>query len=399
MQSSHINFTRSLTIWLVLLTIVVSFGKPTFAAVTQRQQARANAALLRLWEREGSVQAPKVTVAQVKAALARGANVNTKDKDGATALMCAVASGQIECASFLMSKGANINIKDNDGDIALMFAAMSGNANSVKFLMSNGADVNARDNSGNTALLDACEAQGNTLDCIKILVARGADVNVKSKGGETALMEATASHLGIVAFLKNKDATFFGDAPITVPPPFAKSNPNSVLFALWFDKHNQYDGDQAATINVAQVKKALDAGADVNAQDKDGWTSLIVAAWAGNIDCVKYLVSKGADLEAKRKDGRTALLIAEVNLDCVRYLVSKGANMNAPDWRGYTLLLSAVHDACAAGTGVGSMLDCAKFLISKGADVNAKACNGDTALSLAQGHPGIIAILKAAGAK
>ncbi len=47
--------------------------------------------------------------------------------------------------------------------------------------------------------------------------------------------------------------------------------------------------------NLARVKKALAAGADVNDEDEDGHTPLMAAAWRGDLKIVQLLVAAGAD--------------------------------------------------------------------------------------------------------
>ncbi|PVH76897.1 ankyrin, partial [Cadophora sp. DSE1049] len=42
----------------------------------------------------------------------------------------------------------------------------------------------------------------------------------------------------------------------------------------------------------------LEAGADIDAVDEDGWTALHVAADCGHIDVLMLLVNDGADLNA-----------------------------------------------------------------------------------------------------
>lgn len=44
------------------------------------------------------------------------------------------------------------------------------------------------------------------------------------------------------------------------------------------------------------VKFLVEHGADINAQDNEGWTPLHAAACCGNLAIVKYLCQKGADL-------------------------------------------------------------------------------------------------------
>ena len=57
---------------------------------------------------------------------------------------------------------------------------------------------------------------------------------------------------------------------------------------------------------------ALDAGADVNAGDEDGWTALHRAASNGHTHVVKLLVLRGANVDARTiggEQGRTAALL------------------------------------------------------------------------------------------
>ena len=59
------------------------------------------------------------------------------------------------------------------------------------------------------------------------------------------------------------------------------------------------------------VKLLLKYGADINARDKDGWTSLHWGAKNGNIDMLKLLITNGADIKAKNKKGCIPLQVAK----------------------------------------------------------------------------------------
>lgn len=52
------------------------------------------------------------------------------------------------------------------------------------------------------------------------------------------------------------------------------------------------------------VKALVEAGANVNAQDKDGYTPLHNAAHFCNKELVKYLVANGADIRVLNADGK-----------------------------------------------------------------------------------------------
>lgn len=93
--------------------------------------------------------------------------------------------------------------------------------------------------------------------------------------------------------------------------------------------------------NITLVKDFLDAGADVNAKDEEGYTVLMMAAKNGaherekliaQYKIVQLLVDKGADVNAKQKDGHTALKYAR-RWDCaqvIKILKQHGAESGAP---------------------------------------------------------------------
>jgi hypothetical protein len=68
----------------------------------------------------------------------------------------------------------------------------------------------------------------------------------------------------------------------------------------------------------------IDHGANINAQDDDGYTPLIVACYKGLADIAQLLIEKGADVNAKDHEGLTALRLAE-NDDLKQLLQAHGA--------------------------------------------------------------------------
>ncbi|KAL5502350.1 hypothetical protein EMCRGX_G009105 [Ephydatia muelleri] len=53
---------------------------------------------------------------------------------------------------------------------------------------------------------------------------------------------------------------------------------------------------------VECVKILLDRGAEINVQEEDGWTALMVASWEGQVECVKMLLDRGAEVNMPKKD-------------------------------------------------------------------------------------------------
>ena len=148
-------------------------------------------------------------------ALAAGADVNTRDDKGWTALMHAADKGYVLLVELLLAGGADPNIHRPDGVTALFMAAMRGHSEIVTALVAVGADpakaisdetdVNARDAKGWTALMRMAD-KGSVL-LVEPLLAAGADPNLRLADGATALFIAVVrGHTEIVTALMEAGA-------------------------------------------------------------------------------------------------------------------------------------------------------------------------------------------------
>ena len=89
----------------------------------------------------------------VKKLLARGANPDSRDDIGQTALMGAARNGHVQTVIVLLEAGAEVNVKLHATNwTALLLAAFYGHAKVVKALLAHGADPKVRDSEGKTAL-------------------------------------------------------------------------------------------------------------------------------------------------------------------------------------------------------------------------------------------------------
>lgn len=83
---------------------------------------------------------------------------------GYTALTRCTLQHQFDTSFRLISRGANLNSQNKDGKTALVFAVMDDNLEAVKFLLEKGADPHIEDHQG----LDACDyAKGGALEEIR----------------------------------------------------------------------------------------------------------------------------------------------------------------------------------------------------------------------------------------
>lgn len=127
---------------------------------------------------------------EVKKFIGSGFDVNTKDKNGRTALHVAVEHENLEIIRFLLERGAKVNVRSKDDRTPLLMIDEIESEDEilveiVKLLVAKGANVNVQDKSGNTALMSACEEE--SLEAVRILLEAGANPNLKDEDGETAI--------------------------------------------------------------------------------------------------------------------------------------------------------------------------------------------------------------------
>ncbi|KAK4220966.1 hypothetical protein QBC38DRAFT_550337 [Podospora fimiseda] len=86
---------------------------------------------------------------------------------------------------------------------------------------------------------------------------------------------------------------------------------------------------QDGRLAIAQL--LVDRGADVNAQEKDGWTALMRASSNGHEAVAQLLVDRGADVNAQDNNGWTALMRASSNgHEAVAALICRVNNFDRP---------------------------------------------------------------------
>jgi uncharacterized protein len=153
--------------------------------------------------------------------------------------------------------------------------------------------------------------------------------------------------------------------------------------------------------NLDKIRALIDQGADVNAKNKFGDTSLIIATRTGSNETVKLLLEKGADVHIRSTNTTnvvdsvnswTPLIFAaqrrhnnqpepiRQNIDIINALLAKGADLDARTNDGKTALFLCARD----GNTV-----IAKYLMDQGANVNVK-------LSTTDGYDGYTPLLYAA---
>src|SRR2546425_378857 len=124
-----------------------------------------------------------VSIAIVATTLAYAAKNDSALNDE---LFRAIRANDSAAVEALLRRGAQVNSKDEDGATPLMHASINGDPGLVKVLLEKGADPNARNKAGATALLWSV----HDVRKVRLLVGKGANVNARSEGGKTPLLLA-----------------------------------------------------------------------------------------------------------------------------------------------------------------------------------------------------------------
>ncbi len=188
-------------------------------------------------------------------------NVNIYNKDRKTPLHFAAREGHQECLELLIRKGGDVNAKDEDDRTPLYSAALSGSVDCLEVLLANGADVNARDNKQNTPLhiigISPKVSKAKKGRCAEMLINAGADIDAKGAKDFTPLHFAAA--YGNVDCL---EVLLANAADVNV----RTSQLNTPLHIIGISEN----GSNAEKERCVEI--LINAGADINAEDKDGET-------------------------------------------------------------------------------------------------------------------------------
>jgi ankyrin repeat protein len=296
------------------------------------------------------------------ALLDAGVDVNQKKGgDHVSALLTATVNGHFDLATLLLERGADPNLVAENGvgplyaAINLMWAPRAGYPQPrahlnqrvgyleyMQKLLEKGADPNARVNkkvwysnynfdqsgveeTGSTAFWRAAYAAD--VDAMKLLMSFGADP--------------------LIPTAKPPERGEFGDAgqrvinDVSGVPPVPVGGPGipSLLASTGVGYGEGFAGNShryAPGGLLAGVKFLVEeAGADVNARDHEGNSTLHHAASRGDVEMLKYLVSKGADPLVVNREGQTTVDMANGPVqrtqpwpEAIKFLESLGAKNN-----------------------------------------------------------------------
>ncbi|XP_011053709.1 PREDICTED: protein phosphatase 1 regulatory subunit 12A isoform X6 [Acromyrmex echinatior] len=217
--------------------------------------------------------------------LQRGADINTGNVDGLTALHQACIDDDLDMVEFLVEQGADINRGDNEGWTPLHATASCGFISIAKYLIEQGCNLAAVNNDGELAL-DIAESDEMEDMLQQHINKAGIDCDqARSEEERSMLNDAKAWRSGA----PGKDSM----------------HPRSGATALHVAAAKGY-------IKVMHI--LLQARCNVDTQDFDGWTPLHGAAHWGQLEACKLLVENGCDMDMKNYADQTAFDIADADI-------------------------------------------------------------------------------------
>ena len=190
----------------------------------------------------------------------------------------------------------------------LQTAASFGLANIVLRLINHRADIKAEDEDGRTALHRAAENGHN--ETVLILVEHGAEVNTKeAKYGQTPLhLAALNGHKAVAqTLLENGAKANLKDSDEWMAIHVAAWIGNEEVVRVLLKKIDANETGKIDDNETGEINKNETGKFDVNARGKDKLTALHCAAAQGHQPMVQLLIREGANVDAEDMDGWTPL--------------------------------------------------------------------------------------------
>nr|XP_008266799.1 protein phosphatase 1 regulatory subunit 12B isoform X7 [Oryctolagus cuniculus] len=222
---------------------------------------------------------------EVKKLLARGADINTVNVDGLTALHQACIDENLDMVKFLVENRANVNQQDNEGWTPLHAAASCGYLNIAEYFINHGASVGVVNSEGEVPS-DLAEEPAMKDLLLEQVKKQGVDLEQSRKEEEQQMLQDARQWLNSGKIEDVRQA-------------------RSGATALHV----------AAAKGYAEVLRLLiQAGCELNVQDYDGWTPLHAAAHWGVKEACSILAEALCDMDIRNKLGQTPFDVADEGL-------------------------------------------------------------------------------------
>jgi ankyrin repeat protein len=265
----------------------------------------------------------KRNIESVRKLIVAGADVNYVTTNNDTPLIVASRNGYTDIGVLLIGAGANYNYS-SDGETPLTVAANYDKPEFVILLLEQpDIELDHQDNEGFTALWYA--VRHNSVDIIDLLIGSGANPNLPLEDPPIfRILEHTLDIPSLRALLES-------------PTIDLEATNRQGRTALQSMIHPYAHGKEEA------VQLLLEAGADPNVTTESGVTLLMEAAYVYG-EIIHILVDYAADVNAQNALGQTALMYGVSRSSLSALLGVPSIDLDIQDRNGWTALMLAVSD-------------------------------------------------------
>ena len=278
-----------------------------------------------------------------------GANVNAqRTDDKVTPLILSASWNNFMAVYLLLDHEADANIARADGNSPLHIAVSNGFFHITKLLNKKRSNVNLQNKEGRTPLFLGVKNKQKHL--IKLLIENEADVTIgykenstdriylvrgKDRGRAVWQYVLVKKHLlGLFPKRTNGGSLDVADFGAVLCSGWGKDPPEGTIDQI-LEKCDFKEIPGVTILHIASkennepeiIDLLVKSGANVNAQDAEGFTPLHMATIHGNLKIVKKLVDLDADVNIVTTDGKNAAELAHLNeeMEIEEYLESKMA--------------------------------------------------------------------------
>jgi ankyrin repeat protein len=182
--------------------------------------------------------------------------------------------------------------------------------------------------------------KGNEAECRRLIESKGADIHRQLAGKSLIMIASESGQLGIIKMLESKGGNL---------DDVSKGGCTALILAIE-NKHTH-----EAKCLISKV-----VSFDTIYYNR---SSLMWAAFLGQLDIVQLLWSKGASIKVKKESAMVWAFNGGGCVDVVKFLVSKGGSVHDKTSDGW----SCVHAASCARN-----IELLEYLVSQGADIHEK---------------------------
>lgn len=230
--------------------------------------------------------------------------------------LAACSCGDLEEVAALLEKGADVNTKNADGMTALHQAVIDENFEMVEYLLEHGAEIDAQDNEGWSPLMAGVSC--NFLDIVRCLLQTGADPVLCNSDGELPVDLAETDEMRTILHQEIRNRGISLEDARTREENQMLEDAIAWSKSARITKEYRHPVTGATPTHVAAAKGyckvlriLLQAGADVNAKDVDGWAPMHAAAHWGEREACEVLADHNANMDIQNNMGSTCLDVAD----------------------------------------------------------------------------------------